>query len=180
MNVLHVCCCRQALSYWRILLTAVFCAGCCNLTHIDTDSKKTLYISANTITEIAYYFRDAPVPPAYHRSYSITVALDRVNIVVDSYGDLLAEEGYEISSEQFETVLHSLNRHKITNSALGEDRGCTGGTCETISYSDGEKAIFTGTVYHCGGEDFGDLGGDVKSFADDVKRLVPDLEKLLQ
>ncbi len=137
-------------------------------------------MSAYTITEIAYYFRDAPVPPVYHRSYSITVTLDRVNIVVDSYGDLLTEEGYTISSEQFETVLHSLSRNKITNSALGENKGCTGGTCETISYSDGEKAIFTGTVYHCGGEDFGDLGGDVKSFADDVRRLVPDLEKLLQ
>lgn len=137
-------------------------------------------MSVNTITEISYAFRDASVPPAYHRSYLIRVTRDRVYIVIDSYGDLLAEEGYEISSEQFENVLHSLNRNRITNSPLEEHKGCTGGTCETISYTDGEEAIFTGTVYHCGGEDFGDLGGDVKRFSDDVKRLVPDLEKLLQ
>ena len=47
---------------------------------------------------------------------------------------------------------------------------------------DEEKEIFSGTVYHCGGIDSGNLGGDIKSFANDVKNLIPKngLSRLLE
>jgi hypothetical protein len=61
-----------------------------------------------------------------------------------------------------------------------EEEDCVGGTHETVSYSGGENKVFSGTVYHCGGKDSGDLEGDVKSFADDIRKLVPDLEELLK
>ena len=131
------------------------------------------------IQEITYYFGDASVPPEYHRSYTITVNTDKVRIVVDSYGEILADKRYEITNKQFNDIRESLKRNKIRNCTLGDDEGCSGGTIERISFSDGENKIFSGSVYHCGGKDTGNLCGDITSFADDVKNLVPNLEKLL-
>ena len=133
-----------------------------------------------TIQEITYHFGDASVPPEYHRSYTVTVTTDRIRIVVDSYGEILTNKGYEITNKQFNDIRDSLKRNKIRNCTLGDDEGCTGGTSERISFSDGENEIFSGSVYHCGGKDTGNLCGDIISFAADVKNLVPTLEKLLQ
>ena len=132
-----------------------------------------------TIQKITYHFKDASVPPEYHRSYTVTVTTDKVRIVVDSYGEILADKRYKITSKQFDGIRKSLERNKIRNCTLSDDEGCTGGTIERISFSDGENEIFSGSVYHCGGKDTGNLCGDITSFADDVKNLVPDLEALL-
>ncbi|MBW1693528.1 MAG: hypothetical protein JRJ41_05080 [Deltaproteobacteria bacterium] len=61
---------------------------------------------------------------------------------------------------------------------MGNDEGCTGGNSERISFSDGENELFSGTVYHCGGKDTGNLCGDIANFADDIKNLVPNLDEL--
>ena len=134
----------------------------------------------STIKKITYHFGDASVPPQYHRSYTITITADKVRVVVDSYGDILADETDEITSKQFDDIRKSFKSNKITNCTLGEDEGCSGGTFERISYSDNENEIFSGSVYHCGGNDTGNLCGDITSFSDDVKNLVPNLDKLLQ
>ena len=151
------------------------------LTVIDArgnhDGKNKMALT--TIKKIAYHFGDAPVHPDYHKSYSITVTSDHVRIVVDSYGEILADEAYEISFKQFDDIRKSLERNKIKNCTLPDDEGCSGGTSQRIAYSNKENEIFSGSVYHCGGKDTGNLCGDIKSFADDVKRLVPNLDRLL-
>ncbi len=144
----------------------------------DKDGENNM--TNSTIKEITYHFGDASVPPDYHRSYAITVSADKVRIVVDSYGDILAEETYKITSKQFDEIRRSLEKNKIINCALDDDEGCTGGTSEGISYSDKENKIFSGSVYHCGRNDTGNLCGNITSFAEDVKKLVPNLDKLLQ
>jgi len=137
-------------------------------------------MSNSGITEIAYHFADASVPPDYHRSYRITVAAAEVRIVVGCYGKVLADETFPVTQEQFDDIKASLSRRRIMNCALTEDDGCTGGTGERISYRDDERELFSGEVYHCGGKDAGNLSGDIAAFAEDVKKLVPDLEKLLR
>jgi len=151
-----------------MLLTAVSCNG-------DGEDNMT----NATIQEITYHFGDSSVPPEYHRSYTVTVTTDKLRIVIDSYGDILANKKYEITSNQFDDIRNSLKSNKIRNCTLADDEGCSGGTIERISFSDGENEIFSGTVYHCGGKDTGNLCGDITSFADDVKNLVPDLDELL-
>ena len=130
------------------------------------------------IQEITYHFGDASVPPEYHRSYTITVSPDKVRVVVDSYGDIIADRSYEVANKQFDKIINSIERNKIRNCTFDDDEGCTGGTLERVSFSYGNNIIFSGSVYHCGGKDTGDLCGDITSFADDVKDLVPNFEKL--
>ncbi|MFC1885232.1 hypothetical protein ACFL2O_10730 [Thermodesulfobacteriota bacterium] len=134
---------------------------------------------ANTsIEEITYHFGDASVPPQYHKSYTITVTPNSVRIVVDSYGKILADKSYEITLEQFNSIKKSLARNKIENCKRKGEDGCTGGTNESISYTDNKMKKFSGSVYHCGGKDTGNLCGNVTRFANDVKKLIPDLDKL--
>ena len=162
--------------YFGVILSL----GC----RIDFNSQSVtegqLDMTQNAILEVVYRFTDASVPPEHHRSYVITVKPGRVKVVVDSYGDILVDKVHKITNEQFENVLYSLDRNQIRNARLKEDKGCTGGTSETISFSDRENEIFSGTVYHCGGEDTGDLEGDVRCFAQDIRSLVPNFEDLLQ
>ncbi|MBC8373388.1 MAG: hypothetical protein H8E53_07335 [Planctomycetes bacterium] len=132
------------------------------------------------IIEIAYHFGDASVPPDYHRSYSIAVTADKVRVVVDCYGDILADKEYAITPLQFDDLKRSLERNGIRKLTSVDDENCSGGTSERITYSDKRNELFSGTVYHCGGKDTGNLGGDISSFAEDVKSLAPDLDKLLQ
>lgn len=132
------------------------------------------------IQKITYHFGDASVPPPDHRSYVITVTKDNVGIIVDSYGEVLAEKTHEITSKQFDDIQASLERNEIRNCILGDNEGCTGGTSESIFYSSKEKEMFSGSVYHCGGNDTGNLCGNIKHFVDDVKKMVPDIKKLLK
>ncbi len=134
----------------------------------------------SAISQITYQFSDASVPPDCHRSFSITVTDNQASIVVDSYGDILADETYPITAGQFDDLRKGLERNRIMNCAPTDDEGCTGGTCERISWRDNEKELFSGTVYHCGGSDTGDLCGDITGFAGVIKSLIPDLEGLLQ
>jgi hypothetical protein len=162
-----------------ILLFLTLCAiqtvmGACS--NIDGENK----MARTTIKEITYHFGDASVPPAYHRSYTVTVTADKLKVVVDSYGDILAEEEYSISSEKFDAVRRSFKKNRIRNCKLGEMNGCTGGTTESISCSDGHNKIFSGSVYHCGGKKTGNLCGDVSGFVEDIKNLAPDMEDLIQ
>ena len=132
------------------------------------------------IQKITYHFGDSSTSPQYHRSYTITLTVDRIEVVVDSYGDVLATKTHGTTKEQFKEILLSLKRTVVFGVELGENDGCMGGTSETLSVHDGEGEVLSGGVYHCGGRDSGDLGGDVKSFADDIKKLAPDLPELLK
>lgn len=136
-------------------------------------------LTYNKIQQIKYSFQDASVPPEYHRSYTITVTSDKVRIVVDSYGDILADETRDITNKQFVEIKCSLKENEIKICTLGESEGCTGGTTEKVSCTDGKKEIFSGFVYHCGGKDTGNLGGDITHFAKDVKNLIVNLQELL-
>jgi len=132
------------------------------------------------IREITYAFGDASVPPEYHRSYTITVDAETARVVVDSYGDVLADEQYPATGQQFAELVASLETDEIANCTLDQNEGCGGGTSERIAYSDGQQELFSGEVFHCGGQDSGDLCGDVAAFADQVRSLIPNLDELLQ
>ena len=131
-----------------------------------------------TLQRIEYRFEDSSVPPEYHRSYTITVTHQEATIVVDSYGDILAEERYAITEEQFLEIGKSLvdNRIRYVHLRLDGEDGCTGGTSETVAYSDGEGESFRAYAYHCGGHSGGLLGGNIENFSNDIRQLIPDFD----
>jgi hypothetical protein len=70
------------------------------------------------IKKITYRFEDSSVPPEYHRSYTITLTPERVNIVVDSYGDFIAQKEYKIRKKQFINIVNSLAVNNIRKQPL--------------------------------------------------------------
>ena len=109
----------------------------------------------------------------------ITVTFDRAKITIDSYGDIKTKKEYKIRKEQFNNLIKSLEKNAIRELTLGGIEDCTGGTTERISYSDKEKEVFSAYVYHSAGVDSGNLDGNVKNFATDIQKLIPDLHTLL-
>lgn len=168
------------LVFLCIALWIIIILSCFNNCDIDNRSVSEQVELKNQIQKIVYQFIDSSVPPEYHRSYTITVSPQKMKIVVDSYGDILAVKEYEIEKEQFEYVLESFFKNHIRNENLGDEGGCTGGTTEKLSLLNDEKEIFNGIVYHCGGKDFGNMRGNIKNFAENLVRLIPDFKALLK
>ena len=133
-----------------------------------------------SVTRIEYRFGDASVPPPHHRSYTITMTPDSLRIVVDSYGKVTAEHHDTGKQAAMDVMIAAIEKYGIQASkSVREARGCTGGTTESISWWEGEKEVFSASVYHCGGDDYGDLCGNVRGFAKELKKLVPQLPELL-
>ncbi len=133
------------------------------------------------ITKIKYHFGDASVAPKYHRSYTIVAERDSINVKVLCYGDVLAEKNVKLDSLQFDTLVANIKKFNIKNKKIqNENRGCTGGTSESISYFNEAEELFSGYVYHCGGENYGDMKGETKDFGGELRKLIPDFALLLQ
>ena len=132
------------------------------------------------ITKIKYRFGDSSVPPPYHRSYSVVLTKDSLHIVVDSYGDIISDTIFTIDSLQFDTIVANIDKFKINKCKLQKNEGCTGGTSKSLYLYENDKEILSGYKYYCGGEIYGDMCGDLKLFATEIKKLIPDLKALLK
>lgn len=151
-----------------LLLLTFFVASC--------SSAEPIPDSADSIV---YRYDDSSVPPEFHRSYTITITPSEATVVVDVYGDILAEESVGISAETFQAIKTSFETNEISSGRQSDEPACTGGTGEGIAYSSAGENLFSGYVYHCGSSDSGNLYGDTASFASDVKALIPNLQDLL-
>lgn len=155
------------------MLALLQCAG-------DRTSSSRTDFDWNQTTRIVYIYGDSSLPPQYHRSYRIDVTPVQARVTVDSYGTILAERNYTITRTEFDGLLNSLSKNDIRKVPQRDDEGCTGGASETISIYNEQNPTFSGQVYHCGGEDSGDLGGNIQGFADHLRNLIPDLPDLLK
>jgi hypothetical protein len=143
-------------------------------------SCQTPAVEFSRITKIEYRFDDSSVPPQYHRSYSITVTEQELRIVVDSYGDILADKKYHIDTARFTALLLDLEKLGIKTGAVRVSQGCDGGTGEELKCWAGQTSVLSGYVGHCGGQDTGNLYGDVPAFAKSLKALIPDFASLVK
>ncbi len=134
------------------------------------------------LEQLTYQFRDASVPPPYHRSYTLVINKDTALLSVDSYGNILAEKTYEMPKDGLKKIGEAIVKHKIAlRKEKKENKGCTGGTSRIISYScKGEKENFSGSAYYCGGDQYGTLSGDIDSFFVDLKAFAPDLHAVVR
>lgn len=130
-------------------------------------------------TQIVYIYQDASVEPSYHRSYSIKATPQRISVKIDSYGEVLEDEAYDLTEEEFAEIVESLKEHSIHKEELGLDTdGCPGGSTERIAYTKSDGTTFSASLYHCQ-VDSGDLAGDVRGFAYDLKSKIPNFESLI-
>ncbi len=144
-------------------------------------SDKQMKKKIEKLISFSYSFGDSSVPPPYHRSYTISVEGDTVNLQVDSYGDILADKNYPIPENGLQQIKDLLLKHKITSQTRKANDGCTGGTSKSIAFNCADDAgSFSGAVYYCGGEQYGSMGGAVEEFASEfIQIFVPDLRDVI-
>lgn len=130
------------------------------------------------VTRVEYRYTDSSVPPQYHRSFVIEVTRDTARVAVDSYGEVLARDSRAITSDEFRALLETLEGAELTSVPEKESHGCTGGTSETVVLYGEEGELFRGHVYHCGGDNYGNLEGDVEAVAREIRALIPNLSSL--
>ena len=122
------------------------------------------------IDKIEYRFRDASVPPEYHRSYSWIITETSIRYISDSYGTILKDTMQQISLEKWEQCKTAFLTCGIKNKKVVEqEKGCTGGTSISIRTWLKEKENFSGYASKCGGEIEGNLAGDSEKFLNKIK-----------
>jgi len=101
-------------------------------------------------TVITYSFHDASVPPQYHRSFVITITKEETTIVVDSYGDVLAQQAVPTPTQVWNGWGEALPgvREEPGGSAAG---GCVGGTSSGLKVVASTAVLADVSVDECGG-----------------------------
>ena len=103
---------------------------------------------------VVYAFGDSSVPPQYHRSVTLTVTADESRIVVDSYGDVLADESAPTPPQvwqQLGDTLPALEALEVDES----QEGCVGGTTLQVMVSTPDAELLRLDPEFCGGSNEG-------------------------
>jgi hypothetical protein len=132
----------------------------------------------NKVSSIQYSFHDSSVAPEYHRSYDITVTPADVHVIVDSYGDKLADETYEVAAEQFNELIEIINAAELISGSLESEPGCTGGTSETLIINEVSQQVYKASIDNCGGTTIPTEMGDFKNVINTINSLIPNLAEL--
>jgi hypothetical protein len=99
---------------------------------------------------VTYAFHDASVPPAYHRSVTLTVTKGESRIVVDSYGEVLADQKAPTTAAVWAALggtLASVNGITVVEPSAG----CVGGTGIDVTVSSGRQDLAGVSAQFCGG-----------------------------
>ena len=125
---------------------------------------------------VSYHFQDSSVPPKYHRSYTLTFDRNQAHVVVDSYGDVLADRTAPMTEAAWTTV--SNNFPAIRNITVREpEQGCVGGTGFGLKVVDSGAAVFSLQASVCGGAN-SDAARRVRDWVQPVRTLLPSLDEM--
>lgn len=92
--------------------------------------------SAARQTLVRVDFEDSSVPPAYHRSWHLEAAADRVSLQVDSYGDVVATESAPMPAATWGSYVDRLpGRLSALPAAVPDAERCPGDTSLTLTIS---------------------------------------------
>ena len=125
---------------------------------------------------IVYDFYDSAVPPPYHRSLELTVDESQSRLVIDSYGDVLADESQPTPPEVWSALTDGL----ASLAALPIDEaqeGCVGGTGERVRVTSGGQVIVDLAVDECAGSN--ELVSDaIGAWINPAREVFPSTEEL--
>ncbi len=127
-----------------LLAAVVVSAGCGQSTTAGDDA----LLTDDSI--VAFAFHDSSVPPEYHRSVALVVSKDESRIVIDSYGEVLADESVPTPAAvwtQLAETIDEVSGLSVTNEA----EGCAGGTSVDLTVSDGDARLVDLAPQFCGG-----------------------------
>lgn len=159
-------------------LFLIFLLESCGCHVLTRSSTKNVF---GNLTFFHYYFQDAPVSPAYHRSYSIHIDTDKVQVWVYGSGDTLTNQVYASP----DSALHHIGQALLVNGIRQHKRkkslkSCAGGIGHRIIYGSHVDTTFSAGRYVCGGDYGGNLKGNIDQLLQDIAFLTPQLDSLIE
>lgn len=145
--------------------------SCSNTPPLVLDSKNPI--------EVQYAFNDSSVPPEYHRSYIITIRETKIHVIVDSYGDVLADAIYPMNSVQFHLLIQKINEANLKSGRNTPNEPCDGGTSENLTIKESGVQVYNGYFDHCADEVPAEMG-NIASVIDVIHTLAPTLGDMLK
>lgn len=103
---------------------------------------------------VTYAFHDASVPPPYHRSVTLTVTKDESRIVIDSYGDVLADERTPTTAQVWERLGSTLSTVSAID-VVDAGEACVGGTGIDLTVQAGDVSLVDLSPEFCAGSNEG-------------------------
>lgn len=125
---------------------------------------------------VTYEFRDSSVPPPYHRSFVLTFDQQQARMVVDSYGEVLADETRAMTAEAWDQVSSGFEAMGDLKLADPEP-GCTGGTGFVVKVESANAMVLDVDGYVCGGVN-GEAREQVAAWVSPVRSLFPPMSEL--
>ena len=98
---------------------------------------------------ITYQFLDSSVPPRYHRSYELRISSAESRIVVDSYGDVLADDTVRTDPAVWAELGSTLDDVSGLRAEPVQE-GCTGGTVTSVTVVDVDRVLADLVLEECG------------------------------
>ncbi len=126
---------------------------------------------------VSYRYNDSSVPPPYHRSVELTVTQDEARIVIDSYGDVLADETAPTPPEAWEQLGATLPDVQGLEVDDPPEQGCAGGTSIQLSVTAGEDVLLDLAPEFCGGSN-ADLEAPINAWIAPARALFPPTREL--
>lgn len=132
-----------------------------------------------TVT-VTYEFHDSSVPPPYHRSFVLTFDRGSARIVVDSYGDVLADRTAAMTDDAWNQVAQSFSAVEDITVA-DPAQGCVGGTAFAVNVVDPAAQAGPGSFAlrgsACGGVNT-DAAERLAAWVQPVRELFPPMSSL--
>ncbi len=131
--------CFSLLRHVACFLILNLCLGC----NVSNPTKN------QAISKVIYEFKDASIPPTYHRSFKATLTDTQAHLIVDSYGDLITDTTTSISTERFNQVLQHLPPlTELPKHSQPIEPVSVGGTQHILSVYSGSNLIYSSPLLH--------------------------------
>lgn len=163
---------RAGRSFRAFTLTvgALMAVSSCSTTGDDSA------VELGSGTVISYQFLDSSVPPRYHRSYELRVTSSESRIVVDSYGDILADQSMPTDPEVWRELGGTID-HVTGLRAEPAAEGCTGGTVTSLAVVDGDRVMADLMLEDCGAVNAANVE-DVQTWIAPARDQFPPMDQL--
>jgi len=137
----------------------------------DTWSKeeRNNFVAMHSGNTVIYRYNDKSVPPQYHRSYTITVTIEKIYVSINSYGNILLKKTLPISLENYQSLITTLIGLNIKKCEEVNNYPMPGSSSSYLNICIGKEFEVVGNTNVLEG----DVGMAIKIFI----ALVPKLDK---
>ena len=125
---------------------------------------------------ITYRFQDSSVPPQYHRSEELTIDRMTTRLVIDSYGEVLADESRPTPPEVWRELVTAIESIASLPVEVSQE-GCVGGTSTSVRVTTAGQITIDLLADECAGAN-AQASEAIADWIVPVRRLFPATEAL--